>query len=88
MSVQIEIPEAFEELQAPYVLELPVSVAEKVGMTFGTGTFETVFSVIVITEVEIPFATIFEVPLIVVKAALTSMAPGGVSVDWPCVSPN
>jgi hypothetical protein len=64
--VQFDTPAALEE-QAPLVLFDPL--AEKVGVTPETGLPFVSFNVIVIVDVEIPFAVTGLVPLIVELAA-------------------
>lgn len=70
--VQFDTPVALEVEQTPYVLLDPV--AEKVGVTPGTGLLFASFNVMVIVDVEVPFAVTGVVPLIVDVAAET--APG------------
>src|SRR5205814_935462 len=55
-------------------LVLPVSVAEKVGVTPETGLLEASFSVMVTVEVATPFATTGLVPVIVELAATAAPA--------------
>lgn len=66
-SVQVDTPAALDAEQTPYVLFDPL--AEKVGITPETGLPFTSFNVIVIEDVDVPFAVTGLVPLIVELAA-------------------
>jgi hypothetical protein len=66
-SVQVETPAALDAEQTPYVLFDPL--AEKVGVTPETGLPFASFNVIVIEDVDVPFAVTGLVPLIVELAA-------------------
>lgn len=65
VSVQVEIPEASVTEQTEYALVVPESVAEKVGVSPGTGLLAESFSVMVTVEVATPSATTGPVPVIV-----------------------
>src|SRR5438132_470505 len=73
-SVHVDTPDAFVAAHAPYTLVLPVSVAEKVGVTPETGLLEASFRVMVTVEVATPFATTGLVPVIVELAAAAGPA--------------
>src|SRR5437870_4601571 len=68
-SVHVDTPDAFVAAHAPYTLVLPVSVAEKVGVTPETGLLKASFSVMVTVEVATPFAPTGLVPVMVELAA-------------------
>jgi hypothetical protein len=63
--VQVEIPEAFDDEQIPYVLVVPVSVAPKVGIIPETALLPASLRVIVTVDVAEPSATTGVVPEIV-----------------------
>jgi len=62
--VQVDCPDAFVELQVPYVLVVPVSVAEKVGTVPITGLLFTSSRVIETADELLPFATTGPLPVI------------------------
>ena len=74
LSVQVEIPEAFDDEQAVMTLVVPVSVAEKVGTTPLTLLLAASFKVIVTVDVATPSARTGEVPVMVELAATAEPA--------------
>jgi hypothetical protein len=73
-SVHVATPDVFVAAHAPYTLVLPVSVAEKVGVTPETALRKMSFSVMVTVEVATPFATTGLVPVMVELAAMAAAA--------------
>src|SRR5437870_5572730 len=73
-SVHVDTPDAFVAAHAPYTLVLPVSVAEKVGVTPETGLRYVSFSVMLTVEVATPFVTTGLVPVMVELAATAEPA--------------
>lgn len=74
LSEQVDTPEAFVTEQSPYVLSVPVSVAEKVGVWPATGLLLASRSVMVIVDESIPSAIFGLVPVIVEFAATAAPA--------------
>lgn len=79
-SEQVETPETSEDVQAPYALVDPVSVAEKDGVTPARGLLLASFRVMVMTEVAVPSAFTGDVP---VMEEFATAAPPGINTTLP-----